>query len=252
MMPSIPPPDTWRWLLRLFGPPRITMREFYGDRSGKDTFDHGALDDLLRRCVDDGGFVDYAGLARYAGLLDGYLSRIAIVDFDSLSRDEKLALLINTYNAATLRLILDHMPIASIQDIPAKARWKARRWTVGGRTLSLADIENQELRARFDEPRIHFAINCASVGCPRLRNGAFTGAAIDAELAAHTRIIHADARWLHRTPDGFHLTRIYRWYEGDFIQSAGTAEKYAARFAPEIRKIPCRGWLPYDWSLNAA
>ena len=126
-MPSIPPPDTWRWLLRLVGPPRVTLREAYGDESGTGRFDHGALDDLLRRCVDGEGFVDYAGLARYAGLLDGYLARVATVNFAELLRDEKLALLINAYNAITLRLVLDHMPVASIRDIPARARWSARR-----------------------------------------------------------------------------------------------------------------------------
>ena len=248
----IPSPDTWRWLLRLFGPPRVTLREAYADDPGTGRFDHGALDDLLRRCVDGEGFVDYAGLARYAGLLDGYLSRIAAVDFAGLARDEKLALLINTYNAATLRLILDHMPVASIRDIPARARWKSRRWTVGGRTMSLADIENCELRAKFNEPRIHFAINCASVGCPKLRNAAFTGAAIDAELAAHTHDIHAGARWLRMAPDGFELTKIYRWYEGDFVQSAGTVANYVSQYAPGIAQTPRRDWLPYDWSLNAA
>lgn len=251
-MRSIPPPDTWRWLLRLFGPPRLTPREAYGNDTGTGRFDHTALDDLLRRCVDREGFVDYTGLGRYAGLLDGYLSRIAAVDFAGLARDEKLALLINTYNAATLRLVLDHAPIASIRDIPAKARWTARRWTVGGQILSLAEIENAELRAKFNEPRIHFAINCASIGCPKLRNAAFTGHGIDAELDAHTRDVHAGARWLRTAPDGFHLTKIYRWYEADFIPSAGSAENFAARFAPGIAKLPRRGWLAYDWSLNAA
>ena len=248
----IPSPDTWRWLLRLFGPPRVNMHEAYANDMGTGQFDHTALDDLLRRCVDGEGYVDYAGLARYAGLLDGYLSRVAVVDFAGLARDDKLALLINAYNAATLRLVLDHMPVTSIRDIPAKARWAARRWTVGGRTMSLANIENAELRAKFNDPRIHFAINCASIGCPKLRNGAFTGGAINAELTAHTNDVHAGARWLHTTADGFLLTKIYRWYEGDFIQSAGTAKKFAARFAPGIAKTPRRGWLPYDWSLNAA
>ena len=248
----IPPPDTWRWLLRLFGPPRVTLREAYGDNSGTGTFDHGALDDLLRRCVDDEGRVDYAGLGRYGGLLDGYLSRIAAVDFTGLTRDEKLALLINAYNAATLRLILDHMPVASIRDIPAMARWAARRWTVGGKTMSLADIENGELRAKFDEPRIHFAINCASIGCPRLRNAAFSGPTINAELDAHARDVHANTRWLRMTADGYELTRIYRWYEDDFAQAGETMTDFAVRHAPDIAGKPRRGWLPYDWSLNAA
>jgi hypothetical protein len=101
----IPSPDTWRWLLRLFGPPRADMHEAYANDMGTGQFDHTTLDDLLRRCVDGKGYVDYAGLARYAGLLDGYLSRVAVVDFAGLARDDKLALLINAYNAATLRLV---------------------------------------------------------------------------------------------------------------------------------------------------
>ncbi len=249
-MLSIPPPDTWRWLLRLFGPPRVNLREAYAGNSGTGSFDHGALDDLLRRCVDDAGYVDYAGLVRYAGLLDGYLSRVAAVEFSALARDEKLALLINAYNAATLRLVLDHMPLASIKDIPARDRWNARRWTVGGKTMSLADIENDELRAKFDEPRIHFAINCASIGCPKLRNAAFTGPAIDAELEAHTRDVHANARWLRVETDGYSLTKVYRWYEGDFVQAAGGADNFAARYAPGVAGVQRRGWLDYDWSLN--
>lgn len=251
-MPSIPPPDTWRWLLRLFGPPRVALHEAYTRDSGAGRFDHTAFDDLLRRCVDAAGFVDYAGLARYAGLLDGYLARIAAAEFDGLTRDEKLAFLINAYNAATLRLILDHMPLASIRDIPAKARWAARRWTVGRRTMSLAEIETAELRAKFADPRIHFAINCASIGCPKLRNAAFTGADIDAELDAHTRAVHADGRWLRIDPDGIRVTRVYRWYEDDFVQAAGAATDFAVRHAPEIAGKPRRGWLPYDWGLNAA
>lgn len=252
-MSLIPPPDTWRVMLRLFGPPRVRLRDAYAaDRDNETTgsFDHGSFSDLLRRCVDDEGRVDYDGLARYGGILDGYLARIATADFDGLSRGEKLALLINTYNAATLRLVLDHMPIASIRKIPAKARWKARRWKIGGRDFSLEEIENRELRANFADPRIHFAINCASIGCPKLRNTAFTGAGIDAELDAHTRDIHRAEHWARVESGNMWLTKVYRWYEGDFVQSAGSIRDYAQRFTPD--GLPARRvrWLPYDWSLN--
>ena len=246
-MPSIPPPDTWRWLLALFGPPRVAMRE--GHAPGGAAFDHGLLDVLLQAHVAASGTVDYAGLAQDGRTLDAYLDRVAAAEFDALSRNDKLALLINLYNAATLRLVLDHMPLASIRDIPAGNRWKARRWSVGGRRMSLADIENRALRANFTEPRIHFAINCASNGCPPLRNRAFTGAGIDAELDRHTQRVHADPRWCRITAQRLHLTRVYRWYEGDFVQGAGSVRAWVEQYAAGApRRI---GWLPYDWSLNA-
>lgn len=251
-MSSIPPPDTWRWLLRLFGPPRVKLREAYVDDGAAGTFDHGSFDDLLQRCVDPDGFVDYGGLARYSGILDGYLSRVATADYGALSRDEKLAFAINVYNAATLRLVVDHMPIASIRDIPSRARWRDRRWTVGGRRLSLEDIENRELRAKFADPRIHFAINCASVGCPKLRAAAFTGPRIDAELDGHTRDVHRGERWARLESGSIWLTRVYRWYEGDFVQAAGSIRDYAQRYTPDGLPVHRVRWLPYDWSLNAA
>lgn len=251
---SIPPPDTWRWLVRLAGPPRVELREAYADAgvAPRTAFDHASWDELLQRVVSEEGMVDYARLGRYAGVLDAYLARIADADFPSLARDEKLALLINLYNAATLRLVLDHLPLASIRDIVAKDRWKAKRWAVGGRSLSLAEIENAELRARFAEPRIHFAINCASVGCPKLRNRAFTGDGIAGQLEAHTKAVHRGERWCVADGDTVHLTKVYRWYEGDFRQGAGSVRAFATWYAPRSDGARRVRWLPYDWSLNAA
>ena len=150
------------------------MAEAYAE-SGEGSFDHGVLDRLLRQHVSAPGFVNYEELAADAHILDTYLESIAGVDFAALARDEKLALLINTYNAATLQLVLDHLPLTSIKNIPTRDRWKARRWNIGGTVFSLEEIENNELRSKFIDPRIHFAINCASLGCPKLRCAAFHG-----------------------------------------------------------------------------
>src|SRR5690606_18585297 len=108
--------------------------------------------------VDAQGMVDYAGLAADTAALDGYIASLADVDLDVLSRDERLALLINAYNAFTLRLILDHYPVASIKDIPEAERWKAERWDLGGKTVSLDTIEHVMIRPVFNEPRIHWAL----------------------------------------------------------------------------------------------
>jgi len=246
-------------IVRLFGPPAVVLEERFPRRPGGPTVDHSGFDALLRRHVDATGNVDYDGLAKDAAQLDAYLEVLANAPaLTSLDRNEVLALLINAYNAFTLRLILDHLPLASIRDIPADQRWDARRWTVAGRRVSLTMIEHDYLRADFVEPRIHFAINCASVGCPPLRRGAFTAKDIDAQLDEQARRVHGDRRWfvLDTKTGTLHLTEIYRWYEGDFVQVAGSVLAYAARYSQPLAARLEAGaavaieWIDYDWSLN--
>lgn len=253
----IAPLDEWRILIRLFGPPQIAMAEAYGDDTTGARFDHGALDTLLRRHVRANGRVDYVSLFDDVAMLDEYIEAVGHVDFHALSRDEKLALLINAYNAFTLSLIADHRPLKSIRNIPSRDRWLVRRWRIGGHQLSLHDIENGWLRARFVEPRIHFAINCASIGCPPLRAGAYTGAAIDNELAHHAQTVHSDPRWARFDGDSLWLTKVYLWYACDFIAAGGSIAHFAGGYMPEVAErlaanAPVRlRWLPYDWSINA-
>ncbi len=242
------------------GPPTVVLAEAYQD-TGQDTappFDHSVFDTLLRKHVDGDGWVDYQGLDTDAARLDAYLEAVAAAPFDRMSRDEKLALLINAYNAATLRLILDFRPLESIKDIPAAKRWDHRRWVVGGRTMSLNDIEHEEIRPKFKEPRIHFALVCAAVGCPILGNEAFVAERLDAQLDARMRYAHTHDRWLEFDADSgvLRLTKLYDWYGGDFTQSGDTVEAYAAQYAPTLeqaldagRRVKIR-WLAYDWDLN--
>jgi len=242
----------------LFGPPKANLQEAYAKDGGSLNFDHSVLDDVLRKHVDDDGWVDYAGLHKDSAKLDDYLQRIERVDFDSLGRDEKLALLINAYNAFTLRLILDHYPIQSIKDIPDAQRWDAKRWNLGGNTWSLNEIEHEQIRPKFSEPRVHFALVCAAVGCPKLRNEAYQAGRIDEQLDDQTRYVHTHDRWFEfDAPKGLvRLTKLYDWYGGDFKQVAGSVLDFAARYSPEL-KIGIDGgtkprveWLDYNWKLN--
>jgi uncharacterized membrane protein YdjX (TVP38/TMEM64 family) len=155
-------------LAGLFEPPRVELAETYSALSAGAVFDHGDFNRLLSRHVDDAGFVDYKSLTVEATVLDGYLKTIANADFEVLGRDEKLAFLINAYNAFTLRLILDRYPVSSIKDIPSADRWDAVRWVLAGQTVSLNQVEHERIRQHFAEPRIHFALVCAAVGCPPL------------------------------------------------------------------------------------
>lgn len=246
------------WLRSLAGPPAVPQHEAYAAAPDGAVFDHGPFDALLKRHVAEGGVVDYAGLRGDAAVLDRYLAGLADARFDGLGRDEKLALLVNAYNAFTLRLILDHWPVASIRDIPSSERWAARRWPLAGRLLSLDQIEHEEIRARFREPRVHFALVCAARGCPPLRREAYVGARLAEQLEDQARYIHAHDRWFRwdeatRTAE---LTELYRWYGGDFEQAAGSVLGFAARYVPGVRDALAAGpphrlaWIPYDWSLN--
>jgi hypothetical protein len=153
---------------------------------------HAPLGYLLRAYVVDGE-VDYAGLASDREPLAAYLDSLAATEVGALGRDARLALWINAYNAFTLQLILEHYPgITSIKEIPRASRWEDVRWNVGGTLYSLDQIEHEILRPRFGDPRIHFAVVCASVSCPDLREEAYASAHIDAQLDAAARRFLSD------------------------------------------------------------
>jgi len=247
-----------RLLTRWLGPPPVAAVEAYSGTPATATFDHSRLDALLRAHVDAEGLVDYAALGRESAALDAYLASLASAPFEELGRDEKLALLIDAYNAFTLRLILDHRPVASIKDIPSGKRWDDRRWTLAGETLSLNQIEHERIRPRFREPRVHFALVCAARSCPPLRAEAYVGQRLEAQLADQTRRVHSDERWVRFDPASgtLQLTKLYDWYGSDFLQAAPSVEEYAAAREPSVRAALATGqrvkirWLPYDWSLN--
>jgi uncharacterized membrane protein YdjX (TVP38/TMEM64 family) len=246
-------------LVAAFGPPKVVMREAHEPAPDGPRVDHGPLDAVLARCVSPGGWVDYRALAQEPEQLDETIRRYADAPFEALGRDEKLALLINAYNAFTLRLVLDHFPLGSIKDIPEAKRWTDRRWRLDGRTLSLDQIEHEEVRARFREPRIHFALVCAAVGCPPLRGEAYRGDRLDAQLEDQAKEVHASERWLRLDPEQqvVHLTRLYDWYGDDFAQVAGSGLAFAAQYVPALARQlraatpPQIEWIEYDWRLNS-
>jgi len=247
-----------RLLVGWFGPPRVAATEAYETAAGGPEFDHSLFDRLLHEVVDDEGFVDYAALGRNQADLNTYLESLASAPFGDLGRNGKLALLINAYNAFTLELILEHYPLASIRDIPTKQRWDAVRWDVGGKVYSLNQIEHEQIRPNFREPRIHFALVCAAVGCPPLRGEAYAADRLDEQLEQQTRRVHRDRRWFRFSPESgnVELTSLYEWYRGDFEQADGTMLDHAARYredlaaALESGERPEVEFLDYDWSLN--
>lgn len=243
----------------LFGPPGVTLKEAYEPKPGGPTFDHSAFDEVVKTHVDADGWVDYESLRRDPAKLDAYIASLAEAPFEELGRDEKLALLINAYNAFTLRLILDYFPLKSIKDIPSKKRWDDERWKIGKHTWSLNQIEHEQIRPKFKEPRIHFALVCAAVGCPILRTEPYAADRIDEQLEQATRYAHSHDPWFRFESEKnvVHLTSLYKWYGGDFEQTAGSVEQFAARYSPDLKaaldagKKPSIQWIEYDWSLNS-
>jgi len=240
-------------------PPQVELQEAYADGKDGATVDHSTFGRLLKQHVDDAGWIDYPGLREEEAALDEYLDVVANAPFDELGRDEKLALLINAYNAFTLKLILDHWPVESIRDIPADQRWDGRMWNVGGNEWTLNEIEHQQIRPKFREPRIHFVLVCAAAGCPPLATEPFVADKLDQQLEEQTQYVHNHNMWLEleREAGVIHLTNLYNWYGGDFEQVAGSVLDYAARYAPELKAMleqnrrPSIEWIPYDWTLNS-
>lgn len=245
-------------LEKIFGPDQVEIGEAYAAQTEGESFDHSKLGGVLKSVVREDGRVFYGKLAADTAALDAYIAQLAEADFEALSRDAKLALLINAYNAFTLKLIAEYWPVKSIKDIPDDKRWSHARWTIGGLgEVSLDAIEHQYLRPKFAEPRIHFAVNCASEGCPPLRQFAYTGAEIDRQLEDSTTRAHNDPRWLKLEGDTVKLTRLYLWFRGDFTQKAGSPVEFAAQFNTQLAARLKKGdvdveIMEYDWSINAA
>lgn len=240
------------------GPPQVDLEETYADLEGDAVFDHSAFSRLLAEHVDAEGRVDYGALADHSDALDDYVASLAAAPWEEMGRDERLALLINAYNAFTLRLILDHYPIDSIKSIPADERWEAERWELPTGRFSLNQIEHEIIRPNFREPRIHFALVCAAVGCPVLRREAYTGPRLDRQLEEQARFTHAHEGWVRyqRGAEVIRLTRLYDWYGGDFEQVAGSVLAYVAQYRADLATDLAAGhepqirFLDYDWSLN--
>ena len=209
---------------------------------------HAAFDALLRRYVSPSGAVDYRGLKTEHAALESYLQTLsADTPTDDWTRDEALAYWINAYNAATLDLVLDNYPLASIKDLDGGNPWDVKRVRLGDKTYSLNGIENDVIRPRFREPRIHFAVNCAAKGCPPLRNEAYTAERLDAQLREQTREFLRDDAYNRVAGDRVTLSPIFDWYGADF----GDVAAYVSRYRDDVAADSEVVYGTYDWSLNA-
>ena len=237
---------------------------------------HGAWTALLAAHVrwNDAGTasaVDYRGFARDRAALDAYraaLAGVAAADFAAWPAPDRLAFLVNAYNANTIALVLTRYPdLRSIKDLGGffASPWKQRFVALLGATRSLDEIEHGLVRGGVgaDEPRVHFALNCASIGCPALRPEAYRGDVLAAQLADQARRFLADHernRW-DAAAGRLAVSKIFDWYASDFARAAGSVAAYLGRFAAELGADAAAGrriaagtvaveFLDYDWRLN--
>ena len=247
------------------------------------TFDHQhtAWSALLKKhvVVLDGGKatqVRYAGMATDRVALQRYLASLSDVSpasFDVFTKPQQMAFLINAYNAYTVELILTRYPkLASIKDLGSllQSPWKKEFVPLLGKTLSLDGIEHQQLRqrGRYDDPRVHFAVNCASIGCPALREEAFVAERLEAQLEEQTRRFMSDRsrnRW-NAAKQQLEVSKIFDWYGEDFRlghKGITSLAAFCARNADQLADAPADreriramtakiDFLDYDWKLNDA
>ena len=243
--------------------PAAQMKDAEWSQTGTvaEPIDHRVWDGLLQRYVkpsaDGVNRVDYAALKRNgAPTLKRYLEAMQAIDITQYPRDEQFAYWVNLYNAATVDVIIDNYPLESIRDIGliGQGPWKDKILTVSGKPLSLDDIEHGILRPIWKDVRIHYAVNCASIGCPNLANRAYTGQALEEMLdeAATAYINHP--RGFARVEGKLVASSIYDWYGSDWGEQSDIlqhARRYATPQTLEmLRDATTIDEFGYDWSLN--
>lgn len=229
------------------------------------TVDHGPFSALLAQHVRN-GLVNYDAF-RDAPAFSRYLATLASTDPSALPRTEQLAFWINAYNAYTIAQINAHGERASIKNInksfgfvKAGGAWSEPMATVNGTRYTLDQIEHERIRPVFREPRVHFALVCAALGCPPLRSEAYTAARLDAQLEDQARefLLRSPAKnRVDVSSRTVHLSRIFDWYGDDFAPDARGVQRWLSRYWPagEERSMLEAGsarlrWTDYDWSLN--
>lgn len=216
---------------------------------------HDIWNGLLKKHVNEAGKVDYDGFKNDEAKLDEYLKLIGENEArPQWSTDERKAYWINAYNAFTIKLILQKYPVKSIKDVADKP-WNKRFIKIGKITHTLNEIEDKILRRQFDDPRIHFGINCASNSCPKLSNEAFTLFNVDKKLEQLTKEFMASENMRFEEKKGFvikaGISQIFEWYKEDFVKNIGSVnayiEKYTGKkFSPKVKVY----FIEYDWGLN--
>ncbi len=260
-------PTPGRALASLFSPSAKLWPKWQAETAGSPrTVDHAAWDRLLQtyvRPADNGVNLFTYGTVTGAdrAALDGYIQALAATVVRDLARAEQLPFWINLYNALTIQVVLDAYPVASIRDIDispglfAKGPWGKTLLRIEGEAMSLDDIEHRILRPIWRDPRIHYAVNCASIGCPNLQPRAFTRANTEALMTVGARDYVNHRRGVRVGGGGVTASSLYSWFKSDFGGSDAGLIAHLRRHAmpdlnAELARARSIGDHGYDWSLN--
>ena len=209
---------------------------------------HNLWTSALQEHVDDDGNVNYKSWKKDTTYLDNYLQTLEEnPPVEAWSKSDSLAYFINAYNAVTVKLILDKYPLKSIRNLVTP--WRFKRFTLNGEKVSLNHIEHEILR-KMNEPRMHFAINCASASCPKLINVAFESHTMEKQLEQVTRDFINNPKRNKLSEKKIEISRIFQWFSDDFgnkKERIAFIRKYANQPFNENPKVD---FLTYDWQLN--
>jgi hypothetical protein len=226
-------------------------------------FDQSKFDQILKIYVDDSGLVDYNGIAKDPAFR-AYMKSLETVQPETMSHDGQLAFWINAYNAVTIDKVIKWKPEKSVRETFVPGVWTSTKFfttrdnTVAGKRMSQDDIENDILRKQFKDPRIHFAIVCASSSCPPLPRFAYTAENVQTKLQEETRKYLNSSRGtrIDSADNTLYLSKLFDWYKGDFESKSGSVLNFIKPYLDEktlafLNSGPKIAYLDYNWALNA-
>lgn len=212
------------------------------------TPNHDNWNSILKSNVSSSGKVNYTKMKTNLSEIENYISNLeSLADQSTWSKNEKLAYWINLYNAATVRLIVQNYPTSSITKINGGKPWDKKVVTISGKSYTLNQIENDIIRPVFKEPRIHFAVNCAAISCPKIMNSAFTADKLNYQLTKQAKsFINGSKNSLNE--DSIEISKIFEWYAVDFGSSIiDYLNKYSTT---TINSNAAVSYKEYNWDLN--
>jgi hypothetical protein len=228
--------------------PEIAYRSQKETTANAKPIDHKQWNDLLQKYVSSKGIVDYIGFKKDQVALQSYLEILSKnLPEKSWSKEAVLAYWINTYNAFTVKLILDNYPVKSIKKIDSP--WDTAFFTLGNKKYSLGEVEHKILR-KMNEPRIHFAINCASYSCPNLSNEAYTEVKLEQQLTQAAKSFINDSSKNTIATNKANISELFDWFSGDFKKNGSVIEFINKYSKVQINTKAKISYKEYNWNLN--
>lgn len=242
----------------LFYPPAVP-RGALGANTPGGSFDHAAYAAVLQQAVRPDGTVDYGTVKRLEPQLDGYLVAVGNVALESLSRHEQLALLINAYNAFTMKMIVENPGVRSPTDVPAAGGWTEPTWVVDLGATSIERLEHDLIRRPYRDARVHFALVRGAMGSPPLRATPYTGADLPRQLDDQAARVLADPRYCEWVParNALRLSSVFDRFRSDYADDEAGLVRALSTWMPAATVEAIKAhrefrleFIPFDWRLN--